>query len=110
MTTSNDNREAVTASLVAGWIRDDVFAGRDAGESLYPVSERLAERIVAALSTRTTLPMTAELVAKARKAAKRAEYYQSGEAELFTALADALTVANADLERLQIILKEAEKR
>lgn len=32
---------------VAGWIRDKVFAGRDAGESLYPVSEDLAKHILA---------------------------------------------------------------
>ena len=31
---------------IAGWIRDGVFEGRDAGESLYPVSERIAQRIV----------------------------------------------------------------
>jgi hypothetical protein len=39
--------EAELTKEIAGWIRDDIFAGRDAGESLYPVSERLAARIVA---------------------------------------------------------------
>ena len=31
---------------VAGWIRDETFAGRDKGESFYPVSERIAKRIL----------------------------------------------------------------
>jgi hypothetical protein len=39
-----------------------------------------------------------DLIAEARKAAKRADYYQSGEAELFVILADALEVAERDAQ------------
>lgn len=53
-------------------------------------------------------PMTAELVAKARYAALRAAFFHSGEAELFTALADA--AANTEIDRLRMALTEAQKR
>jgi len=51
--------EELTAE-VAGWIRDDVFEGRDKGESLYPVSERLAARIIAALPSRPSSPQATD--------------------------------------------------
>jgi len=49
VTVPTENEREELAKDIAGWIRDGVFEGRDAGESLYPVSERISARILAAL-------------------------------------------------------------
>lgn len=49
-TVSEDN----LAAVISGQIRDGVFAARDAGESLYPASERIAHQVIATVRNAAT--------------------------------------------------------